>query len=326
MFFVVFGILQAGNNNGLTVFLGGAAFWPFFLWIRSLERAGKEPLLSTGLFRNRTSNLGLVTQNIQWLVLWGPRSSSRSTCKTFAATTRSDGRHLHRGDLGILRPRSLPSGSPGGTRRRADPGRVRRHARRDRGLARPGARFPEPGLRAGPAADRPRPRRDADAVGERRAVELPGGRSRERSRASRAACPTSAPRSAPRSPARSSSPWSPSGAVPKCGSDDRDRRVRARRARSRRVPLRQVRQRRPASGRDSQTAGSSGGAGIRTQEALARPTVFKTAPFDRSGTPPWQLVKRKRVRPESRAPRSPRRARPRASPAARGGSRGPAPA
>jgi hypothetical protein len=29
-----------------------------------------------------------------------------------------------------------------------------------------------------------------------------------------------------------------------------------------------------------------GGAGIRTQEAFARPTVFKTAPFDRSGTPP----------------------------------------
>ena len=32
---------------------------------------------------------------------------------------------------------------------------------------------------------------------------------------------------------------------------------------------------------------SDGGAGIRTQGALARPTVFKTAPFDRSGTPPF---------------------------------------
>jgi ABC1 family protein len=30
----------------------------------------------------------------------------------------------------------------------------------------------------------------------------------------------------------------------------------------------------------------SGGGGIRTHGALARPTVFKTAPFDRSGTPP----------------------------------------
>ena len=32
---------------------------------------GKEPLLSTSLFRNRTSNLGLVTQNTQWLLLMG---------------------------------------------------------------------------------------------------------------------------------------------------------------------------------------------------------------------------------------------------------------
>jgi MFS family permease len=74
MFCVVFGILQAGSNNVLlAVFLVvGAAFllW-FFLYIRSRERAGREPLLSTGLFRNRTCNLALVTQNIQWLVLMG---------------------------------------------------------------------------------------------------------------------------------------------------------------------------------------------------------------------------------------------------------------
>ena len=36
-----------------------------------MERAGEEPLLSTGLFRNRVSNLGLVTQNVQWLLLMG---------------------------------------------------------------------------------------------------------------------------------------------------------------------------------------------------------------------------------------------------------------
>jgi MFS family permease len=74
MLFVVLGILQAGSNGLLmTIFLalGAALLLWFFLWIRSLERAGKEPLLSTGLFRNRTSNLGLVTQNIQWLVLLG---------------------------------------------------------------------------------------------------------------------------------------------------------------------------------------------------------------------------------------------------------------
>ncbi len=74
MFCVVFGILQAGSNNGLfALFVGiGAAFlgW-FFFYIRSRERAGKEALLSTGLFKNRVSNLALVTQNIQWLLLMG---------------------------------------------------------------------------------------------------------------------------------------------------------------------------------------------------------------------------------------------------------------
>jgi MFS family permease len=74
MSFLVIGILQAGNNNTLlAIFLVlGAAFllW-FFLHIRADERANKEPLLSTSLFRNRISNLGLVTQNIQWLLLMG---------------------------------------------------------------------------------------------------------------------------------------------------------------------------------------------------------------------------------------------------------------
>src|SRR5213592_2504690 len=74
MFFVVFGILQAGTNNVLfAVFLvlGVAFLLGFFVYIRARERAGKEPLLSTGLFRNRTSNLALVTQNMQWLLLMG---------------------------------------------------------------------------------------------------------------------------------------------------------------------------------------------------------------------------------------------------------------
>jgi MFS family permease len=74
MFFVVFGILLADNDLVLTaVFLAvGAAFLvSFFLYIRARERAGREPLISLGLLRNRTSNLGLVTQNIQWLLLTG---------------------------------------------------------------------------------------------------------------------------------------------------------------------------------------------------------------------------------------------------------------
>jgi len=74
MFFVVVGILQADSNKVLMAVLmalGAGFLLGFFLYIRSRERAGKEPLLSTGLFRNRISNLGLVTQNIQWLLLMG---------------------------------------------------------------------------------------------------------------------------------------------------------------------------------------------------------------------------------------------------------------
>ncbi len=74
MFFVVFGILQADNDPALmaVLLLAGAAFLvAFFVHIRRQERAGREPLLSTGLFRNRVSNLGLATQNIQWLLLMG---------------------------------------------------------------------------------------------------------------------------------------------------------------------------------------------------------------------------------------------------------------
>jgi MFS family permease len=95
LFFIVLGILQSGTygwfaasqdfaiGNVVVIHQGGVSpvwlfvgigavilLW-FFLHLRRRERAGKEPLLSTDLFRNRTSNLGLVTQNIQWLVLQG---------------------------------------------------------------------------------------------------------------------------------------------------------------------------------------------------------------------------------------------------------------
>ncbi len=74
MFFFVVGILFADSNLALMAVLmivGAVFLLGFFLYIRSRERAGKEPLLSTGLFRNRISNLGLVTQNVQWLLLMG---------------------------------------------------------------------------------------------------------------------------------------------------------------------------------------------------------------------------------------------------------------
>jgi predicted MFS family arabinose efflux permease len=95
LFFVVIGILQAGDYGWLTarqdfvigntvlieqggispvwlfIALGAGFLAWFFFHIRAFERAGKEPLLSTRLFHNRVSNLGLITQNTQWLMLLG---------------------------------------------------------------------------------------------------------------------------------------------------------------------------------------------------------------------------------------------------------------
>jgi MFS family permease len=71
---LVGGIMAADTNIGLMLILllvGALILAGFFAWVRSRERAGKEALLSTSLFRNRTSNLALVTQNVQWLMLMG---------------------------------------------------------------------------------------------------------------------------------------------------------------------------------------------------------------------------------------------------------------
>ncbi|GAA2372370.1 MFS transporter [Catellatospora methionotrophica] len=71
---IVAGILAADDNVWLMLALiaaGALLLYLFFRWVRTQERTGREPLLSTTLFRNRTSNLGLVTQNAQWLILMG---------------------------------------------------------------------------------------------------------------------------------------------------------------------------------------------------------------------------------------------------------------
>ena len=71
---VVMGILAASTNLWLTLALivaGVLVLMWFFRSVRAKERRGDEPLLSTALFRQRTSNLGLVTQNVQWLMLLG---------------------------------------------------------------------------------------------------------------------------------------------------------------------------------------------------------------------------------------------------------------
>jgi MFS family permease len=71
---LVGGILAADQSvvlmAGLIV-LGAAVLASFFVWIRRRERTGREALLSTSLFHNRTANLAMVTQNVQWAVLLG---------------------------------------------------------------------------------------------------------------------------------------------------------------------------------------------------------------------------------------------------------------
>jgi MFS family permease len=95
LFFVVFGVLQSGTYGwgtsredfsvGGTVLIPQGGISPvwifvaigliflaaFFLHCHLRQKAGRTPLVSLSLFRNRTSNLGLTTQTIQWLVLQG---------------------------------------------------------------------------------------------------------------------------------------------------------------------------------------------------------------------------------------------------------------
>ncbi|MEW2572110.1 MFS transporter [Streptomyces sp. NPDC047070] len=71
---VVMGILAADDNGWLMaglLLLGALVLVWLFRWVRAKERSGREPLFSTSLFHDRTSNLGLVTQHAQWLMLMG---------------------------------------------------------------------------------------------------------------------------------------------------------------------------------------------------------------------------------------------------------------
>jgi MFS family permease len=71
---LVGGIMAADQSLVLMAVLivaGALVLTGFFAWVRSRERAGKEALLSSSLFRNRTSNRALITQNVQWAVLLG---------------------------------------------------------------------------------------------------------------------------------------------------------------------------------------------------------------------------------------------------------------
>ncbi|WP_084599850.1 MFS transporter [Actinoplanes subtropicus] len=74
---VVSGILFSSTYGMISwqvfvpVLIGLAVLGYFLRYLSVRERSGKVPLLSPRLFRNRTSNLGLTTQLVQWLIMQG---------------------------------------------------------------------------------------------------------------------------------------------------------------------------------------------------------------------------------------------------------------
>jgi len=66
-------LIPAGSISPFLIFLGTGFLLNvgFYYSLKHKEKARKEPLIQTRILHNRTSNLGLVTQNIQWLILSG---------------------------------------------------------------------------------------------------------------------------------------------------------------------------------------------------------------------------------------------------------------
>ena len=147
--------MAADRNLALMlVLLGGGALIlaGFFVWIRSRERAGKEALLSTSLFRNRTSNLALVTQNVQWAVLLGTSfvvSAYLQVVRNYNAI--QTGVIFTAATVASCCPPWPLAAWPNGSAAIADPGRFCDHHRRDHraagaGQGPPGAWYFAPGL------------------------------------------------------------------------------------------------------------------------------------------------------------------------------------
>jgi MFS family permease len=66
-------LISQGGVSPVWIFIaiGALILWWFFSHVRRLERRHREPLISLRMFGNRAANLGLATQNIQWLTLQG---------------------------------------------------------------------------------------------------------------------------------------------------------------------------------------------------------------------------------------------------------------
>lgn len=66
-------LIEQGSISPIWVFIGAGLLLlaAFALYELRLERRGRDPLLPMHLFKNRVSNLGLVTQNAQWFMMIG---------------------------------------------------------------------------------------------------------------------------------------------------------------------------------------------------------------------------------------------------------------
>ena len=97
-------MIPAGGISPLWLFVlvGALLLLWFFRHISSMERAGKEPLLATRMFKNRASNLGLVTQNVQWLVLLGLSFVVSVYLQTVRGYSAMGPASFYAGDVGIL--------------------------------------------------------------------------------------------------------------------------------------------------------------------------------------------------------------------------------
>ena len=141
-----------------------------------------------GLFKNRTSNLGLATQNIQWLLLMG----TSFTVAVFLQTVRGynaieTGVIFTAATLGVL---ASSLGAERFAKRRPQKtlimaGFVTTLAGIGLLLALVGASSRVVAFAPRPAADRPRARANADPVGQPRSVQLPGAAAGEISGLSR---------------------------------------------------------------------------------------------------------------------------------------------
>ena len=175
---IVTGILAADNNVWIMLALIGLGalmlVW-FFHSVRVKERAGQDPLLSTALFRSRTSNVGLITQNTQWLLL----SGISFVVAAYLQVVRGYDA-IQTGVIFTAETLGLLASSLAAERlakkyaqRSLDRGGLRGHDRwRDGPLDSRQPQCRRRGLCTRFAVDRVRPGSDADPVGQCRAVEF----------------------------------------------------------------------------------------------------------------------------------------------------------